>query len=122
MDIIKKGKYQTRNKELYIKGYSKSKLAKDINPLLELLLFDTLICYLLVSKTDIFKNVDPNLISIFGIVLNYVWFIFLYNGFKWTGLTILIIRMICDSLDGMVARKYNKKTRLGGFLDTLGDA
>ncbi len=113
---------KTKNREQYIKGYSKSKLAKDMNPLLEILIFDTFICYLLVSKTDLFRDVDPNLISIFGIVLNYVWFIFLYNGSKWIGLTVLIIRMICDSLDGMVARKYNKKTRLGGFLDTLGDA
>ena len=55
-------------------------------------------------------------------MLNYTWFIFLYNGSKWIGLILFIVRLICDCLDGMVARKYDKKTKLGGFLDTLGDA
>lgn len=74
-------------------------------------------------STNLFKNIEPNTITITGIVLNIILYnYFIRNNFKSKIVNILlIIRFLCDIFDGAVARKYNKLSDLGGFLDTVND-
>lgn len=69
----------------------------------------------------LFKNIHPNYISIFGIVCNILIIMFLYLKDSNKANIFLVIRYLCDVLDGAVARKYNKGSKLGGYLDTIDD-
>ena len=65
---------------------------------------DNQIANLLVDDNDLFENIPPNAITIFGMYLNYK-----IIGAKRGEMSKFIIgRCICDLLDGKVARKYNK--------------
>ena len=69
----------------------------------------------------LFKNIHPNVITIFGIIMNILIF-FLFKNKYITLLNIaLLIRYLCDTLDGFVARTFNKSSEIGGYLDTLND-
>jgi phosphatidylglycerophosphate synthase len=71
-----------------------------------------------------FKNVHPNWITLAGIPLSFVvHYAHSYGILSLIIVSILMfIRTICDCLDGFVARKYNKKSKLGAMLDTLADS
>lgn len=63
----------------------------------------------------------PNLITMIRIVLTPVFVIFLINEqFGWA-LVVFVVCGVSDGLDGMVARLFNQKSRLGTFLDPLAD-
>ena len=73
-------------------------------------------------KTGLFKNIHPNVISIIGIFLNFLILWSIIENKSNHVITILaLLRCLTDILDGMVARKYNKKSKLGGWLDTFQD-
>ena len=75
----------------------------------------------ILSKTTLFKYINPNLITLCGIVFDYFVLISILNkSLPFIGLS-LFIRYSCDCLDGAVARKYNKVSDLGGILDTIAD-
>ncbi len=63
----------------------------------------------------------PNLISLLRILLvaPVVWS--LLQGAYTTALILFLIAGLSDGLDGYLARRYHWITRLGGFLDPLGD-
>ena len=68
-----------------------------------------------------FKKIHPNLITLTGMVCNVFIITLLLKGYvHWANL-LLIIKYFCDCLDGGVARKYNKTSKLGGYLDTISD-
>lgn len=69
----------------------------------------------------LFKDIHPNVISIIGIICNLVLINFLHQNEFYNANLILIIRYFCDILDGAIARKYNKTSKLGGYLDTIND-
>ena len=70
----------------------------------------------------LFKNIHPNFISLFGIFLNYLIFHSYYKDHnKFFIIFLTFIRIYCDNLDGMVARKFNKITSIGGLLDSIDD-
>jgi phosphatidylglycerophosphate synthase len=70
----------------------------------------------------LFKYIHPNIISLFGIVLNYTIFNLYYKNYNKVFLIFLTIwRIYCDNLDGMVARKFNKTSKIGGLLDSIDD-
>jgi phosphatidylglycerophosphate synthase len=78
-----------------------------------------------VEKTDIFKNVHPNIITATSLILNVLILLQLLrwrNGINF-GLfaALLATRCATDIFDGAVARKYKKSSKLGGYLDTIGD-
>lgn len=88
---------------------------------------DVVISEYLVDKfKHIFKYIHPNLFTITGIVLNY--FIYKYlntkeiikNKSKEFYLC-MFLRWVCDCLDGTIARKFNKVSKYGHYLDTLSD-
>ena len=72
-------------------------------------------------STNVFKNIHPNVITVTGIILNFVIY-YLLKIKEITYANILIfLRCICDIMDGAVARKYKKQSELGGYLDTIDD-
>ncbi|MBP7791896.1 MAG: CDP-alcohol phosphatidyltransferase family protein [Candidatus Goldbacteria bacterium] len=71
----------------------------------------------LLNKTGI----TPNMITIIGLFINILGAYFIIKGnLFWAGIIILFAG-IFDMLDGILARKMNKKTKFGGFLDSVTD-
>ena len=63
----------------------------------------------------------PNLITAFRIILAPVFVIYLINDRLNSALVIFLVCMVSDAIDGMVARLFNQKSRLGTYLDPLAD-
>jgi len=63
----------------------------------------------------------PNLITTIRIILAPIFVIYIINGELITGLAILIITGLSDGIDGLIARLFNQKSRLGAYLDPLAD-
>lgn len=85
------------------------------------LLLDNRFTSFVLDQTDFFKNVHPNLITIFGFVCNIILFFTITEQYLILTAAILFLRYTADLLDGGVARKYNKVSKLGGLLDSLSD-
>lgn len=69
---------------------------------------------------SIFKNVNPNIISLFGLVFPVLFFLCVYHKMYALALVVFIFNGV-DMLDGMVARMSGKVTAFGGFLDSTID-
>jgi cardiolipin synthase (CMP-forming) len=63
----------------------------------------------------------PNLITTFRIILTPIFVIYIINDELMTGLGVLIICGLSDGVDGLVARVFNQKSKLGAYLDPLAD-
>jgi len=68
----------------------------------------------------IFKNVNPNVISLFGLLFPVLFFICVYHELYVLALVVFVFNGV-DMLDGMVARMSGKVTAFGGFLDSTID-
>lgn len=66
------------------------------------------------------KNI-PNLITVIRILLIPVFIVLLFYGYKLYALFVFISAGISDALDGLIARRWNLKTRLGTYLDPIAD-
>ena len=74
------------------------------------------------KKSNIFKHIHPNFISCLSILLNILIVIAVIKKQNvCIVLFLLFLRWLTDCLDGAIARKYNKTSKLGGKLDTSGD-
>jgi phosphatidylglycerophosphate synthase len=75
----------------------------------------------ILSRFNIFENVHPNTLSCIGLIMDFV----VLNAMLTHSMAIsgfgMLIRYLCDCLDGAVARKYNKVSDMGGMLDTISD-
>lgn len=82
---------------------------------------DNFICNF--SKDSIiFKYIHPNYISCLSILLNIIITILVLKRENiFIVLYCIFLRWLTDCLDGNIARKYNKTSKLGGKLDTVGD-
>jgi CDP-diacylglycerol--glycerol-3-phosphate 3-phosphatidyltransferase len=66
-------------------------------------------------------GLSPNAVTIIGLLINIVAAFLIARGmFITAGITILFAGVF-DMLDGALARKMNKKTKFGGFLDSTTD-
>ena len=63
----------------------------------------------------------PNLLTILRVLLTPVLVIFLLQDRLIAALVVFIVAGITDGLDGLIARLYRQKSRLGAFLDPLAD-
>ncbi len=63
----------------------------------------------------------PNLITIVRILLIPVFINLLIYDYQGWALTVFISASLTDSLDGLIARWTNQRTRLGTYLDPLAD-
>ncbi|MHA1229676.1 MAG: CDP-alcohol phosphatidyltransferase family protein [Candidatus Helarchaeota archaeon] len=70
-------------------------------------------------------NIKPNIITIIGLILACISSLIFYFLTYWYisiiyGVSIFIVGLL-DGVDGTVARKMNKITKFGGFLDSVLD-
>ncbi|MGE5839885.1 MAG: CDP-alcohol phosphatidyltransferase family protein [Deltaproteobacteria bacterium] len=63
----------------------------------------------------------PNFITALRIILAPVFVIYLINDRLTAALVVFLFCMISDGIDGMIARLFNQKSRLGAYLDPLAD-
>ena len=63
----------------------------------------------------------PNIITIVRILLIPVFINLLIYGYQGWALTVFLAASLTDSLDGLIARWADQRTRLGAFLDPLAD-
>ena len=66
-------------------------------------------------------NVHPNFITFFGFILVLIGSYLLYLGENFLALLFLTLGALADACDGTLARKYNKNTTFGAFLDSVLD-
>lgn len=74
-----------------------------------------------VSHTLERYNLNPNLITLLGLIITLVSAFFYSKGYFLVGGIILIVGGICDLIDGNLARVSGKVSRFGGFLDSTVD-
>jgi len=63
----------------------------------------------------------PNLITLFRIILTPLFIIFLIQGRYGKALIVFILAGVSDLADGLIARTWQQKSRLGSYLDPLAD-
>jgi len=63
----------------------------------------------------------PNLITLLRIILAPVFVIYLIHDRLTSALIVFVICTVSDGVDGMVARLFNQKSKLGAYLDPLAD-
>ncbi len=68
----------------------------------------------------LFRNVNPNAISMLGIIFPLLFFLLVINHHYIWALVVFIFNWV-DLLDGMVARLSKRVTKFGGFLDSTID-
>jgi len=66
------------------------------------------------------RNVNPNAITLFGLITPVLFFVFLVRGWYWWALFAIVLNAL-DMLDGLVARMSNKVSAFGGLLDSTID-
>jgi phosphatidylglycerophosphate synthase len=67
-----------------------------------------------------FKEINPNVLTLLGSIPPLLFFVFVL--LHWYVLALVaFVGNLFDFIDGMVARKYNKVTAFGGFLDSTLD-
>ena len=75
------------------------------------------------AKPFIFFNIHPNLVTLLGIILGLFTFFFYSQGNQYyakVGSIVFFFGACFDHVDGEVARKLNKTSILGHYLDHLG--
>jgi cardiolipin synthase (CMP-forming) len=63
----------------------------------------------------------PNLITSLRIILTPIFIIYLINDELFPALVFFIVAGVSDAADGLIARLFNQKSKLGAFLDPLAD-
>jgi cardiolipin synthase len=63
----------------------------------------------------------PNLITCMRIILAPIFIIYLIQDQFLPALVVFIVAGITDGADGLIARVFNQKSRIGSFLDPLAD-
>jgi len=63
----------------------------------------------------------PNLISTLRIILVPIFVIYLLNDDSLSALVVFILAGLSDGADGLIARLFNQKSKLGTYLDPLAD-
>lgn len=82
--------------------------------------YDDDIAKYIVDNVKVFKFIHPNIITLSSFFINII----IFNLFKTNSNKLpffLFLRWLTDILDGQIARKYNKKSKIGHTLDTLSD-
>ena len=63
----------------------------------------------------------PNLITLFRIILTPLFIIFLIQGNYRKAFVVFVLAGVSDLADGLIARTWQQKSRLGSYLDPLAD-
>ena len=68
----------------------------------------------------LFRKVNPNLITLLGLLFPVLFFVLIIHKVYFLALVVFIFNAV-DMLDGIVARSQHKVTAFGGFLDSTVD-
>ncbi len=87
------------------------------------------VIYFLYTKNNLLLRINlknlalniPNILSISRLFLVFPLILFLEINWPFYVFILIIIGGLTDYLDGLIARKFNLKTRLGAVLDPLSD-
>lgn len=63
----------------------------------------------------------PNLITTIRIILAPIFVIYLINDQFLMGLVVFVVCGVSDGVDGLIARIFNQRSKLGTYLDPLAD-
>ena len=63
----------------------------------------------------------PNLITLFRIIITPLFIIFLIQGNYRKAFVVFVLAGVSDLADGLIARGWQQKSRLGSYLDPLAD-
>ncbi len=66
-------------------------------------------------------HITPNVLTVSGIIFISIGSYLLYRGDIFSAGLFILLGNICDALDGALARKYNKSSTFGAFLDSVVD-
>lgn len=85
--------------------------------------FDSLVFYphVVVPSAKYFSNVNPNWITLFNCGIKWLAFCAVLSWSPWALLFWGALERYLDCLDGVVARKFNKSSTLGHWLDKSTD-
>src|SRR5258708_20286714 len=63
----------------------------------------------------------PNLISLGRLLLVPLAISLILDGKYWAAFWVFVVAGISDALDGFIAKRFDRRTRLGALLDPLAD-
>src|SRR5947207_5152542 len=63
----------------------------------------------------------PNLISLGRLLLVPLAISLILDGNYWAAFWVFVVAGVSDALDGFIAKRFNRRTRLGALLDPLAD-
>ena len=66
-------------------------------------------------------DIDPNIVTIIGLLISIFAGVLYASGNLGAGTLFIIISGFCDVIDGAIARSQNRRTKFGGFLDSVCD-
>ena len=66
-------------------------------------------------------DIDPNIVTIIGLLISIFAGVLYASGNLGAGALFIIISGFCDVIDGAIARSQNRRTKFGGFLDSVCD-
>ncbi|MBR3214162.1 MAG: CDP-alcohol phosphatidyltransferase family protein [Methanosphaera sp.] len=66
-------------------------------------------------------DIDPNIVTIIGLLISLFAGVLYASGNLGAGALFIIISGFCDVIDGAIARSQNRRTKFGGFLDSVCD-
>ncbi len=66
-------------------------------------------------------GVHPNILSVCGLLLSIIAGLIYSHGFFFWAAWVVVLAGICDTLDGQIARKTNKRSAFGAFFDSTLD-
>lgn len=69
----------------------------------------------------IFSKVHPNILTLIGLIITCIASLFYAIGIFWVGGIILLIGGCFDTIDGEVARRTGRVSKVGSFLDSCID-
>ncbi len=91
-----------------------SQIVKNIKPVFEETVFPVV---KLLNKIGI----TPNILTVTGLILVGISSFFILKGNFFVGALFLIAGNLCDAIDGVLARRFNKSSTFGAFLDSVID-
>jgi len=84
---------------------------------------DDMITEKIVENVGFLRHINPNVLTVSGILMNIYIYKLLGNNNPNALLVFccIVYRWLVDCLDGAIARKYNKTSKIGHLLDTMSD-
>lgn len=74
-----------------------------------------------VVSLNLFQKINPNIISVLTLIPAIIFIFLITNKQFILGVIFILISLFLDMIDGAVARKQNKTTNFGIFLDPIMD-